>query len=199
MLKTPLKLPLFLLVWALLGPIVPSASADDRDKIQSIRYGLKALAFSSGSIQQSTPVEGIVNVVTGDNQTTGDRMIVGQKETIYLRLKNPDEAKVGDYFTVYKRARKVFHPATRQYLGYLIYRLAIVQVVQTEHQLTTVQTIRSLRGSGTWEPSYEVFASNLRGNGTGPAGGKRSPRHDCGLSTGSSDDARGPTSHRVHR
>src|SRR5262249_38171073 len=130
MIKTPSNLPLFLVVWALLSPIVPSASADDHDKIESIRYGLKALAFSSGSIQQSTPVDGIVNVVTGDNQTTGDRMIVGQKETIYLRLKNPDEASVGDYFTIYKRARKVFHPASRQYLGYLIYRLAIVEVVQ---------------------------------------------------------------------
>jgi len=160
--STSLKLPLSLLVWALLVPIVPSVSADDRDKIESIRYGPKALAFLSGSIQQSTPVDGIVNVVTGDNQTTGDRMIVGQKETIYLRLKNPDEARVGDYFTIYKRARKVFHPASRQYLGYLIYRLAIVQVVQTEHQLTTVRTIKSY---GAVEPGNPVMRFSLPTSG----------------------------------
>src|SRR5574341_31590 len=140
MTNTPSKLSLSLLVWALLALIVPAAWADDLDTIQ---FGENALAFTSVSIQQSTPQDGVVNVVTGDNQTTGDRMIVGQRDTVYLRLKNPKDVSVGDLFTIYKRVRKVFHPATGQYLGYLIHRLAIVQVVQGDHQLTTVKTIRS--------------------------------------------------------
>lgn len=140
MTNTPSKLSLSLLVWALLALIVPAAWADDLDTIQ---FGENALAFTSGSIQQSTPQDGVVNVITGDNQTTGDRMIVGQRDTVYLRLKNPNDVSVGDLFTIYKRVRKVFHPATGQYLGYLIHRLAIVQVVQGDHQLTTVKTIRS--------------------------------------------------------
>jgi chemotaxis protein MotB len=149
MTNTPSKLPLFLLVWALLAAIVPAAWADD---IESVRFGDKAIAYSSGFIQLSTPQDGVVNLVTGDNQTTGDRMIVGQRDTVYLRLKNPDEVTVGDYFTIYKRARKVFHPATGQYLGYLIHRLAIVEVVQADHQLTTVRTIRSYGPVGPGDP-----------------------------------------------
>jgi chemotaxis protein MotB len=150
MIKTSSKLPLFLLASALLASIVPAAWADD---LESIRFGDRALAYASGFIQPTTPQDGVVNLVTGDNQTTGDRMIVGQKDTAYLRLKNPDEVAVGDYYTIYKRARKVFHPATGQYLGYLIYRLAIVQVVQANHQLTTVRTIRSF---GAVEPGNPV-------------------------------------------
>src|SRR5215510_826530 len=150
MIKTPLKLPLVLLALALLSSIVPTAWADD---VESIRFGDKALAYSSGFILPSTPQDGVVNLVTGDNQTTGDRMIVGQKDTAYLRLKNPDEVAVGDYYTIYERPRKVFHPATGQYLGYLIYRLAIVQVVQAKYQLTTVRTIRSF---GAVEPRNPV-------------------------------------------
>ena len=107
----PLQLPPLLLVLALLVPITPAAWADDLESLQSIRYGDKALTYASGSIQTSTPQDGVVNLVTGDNQTTGDRMIVGQRDTVYLRLKNPGDVTVGDLFTVYKRARKVFHPA----------------------------------------------------------------------------------------
>jgi len=154
----PLQLPPLLLVLALLVPITPAAWADDLESLQSIRYGDKALTYASGSIQTSTPQDGVVNLVTGDNQTTGDRMIVGQRDTVYLRLKNPGDVTVGDLFTVYKRARKVFHPATGQYLGYLIQRLAIVQVVQTDDQLTTVRAIRSY---GALEPGNPVIKFSL--------------------------------------
>jgi chemotaxis protein MotB len=159
MIKTPSKLLLVLLVWALLAPIVPGAWADDLD---SIRFGDKALAYSSGSIQQTTPKEGVVNLITGDNQTNGNRMILGKGDTVYLRLKNPDDVVVGDVFTIYKRARKVFHPATGQYLGYLIQRLAIVQVVQADHQLTTARTIRAY---GAVEPGNPVMKFSLPTSG----------------------------------
>lgn len=155
MINTPSKLLRLLLVWAFLVPIVPAAWADDLD---SIRFGDNALAFSSGFILQSTPQDGVVNVITGDNQTTGDRMIVGQRDTVYLRLKNPNDAAAGDLFTIYKRVRKVYHPANGKYLGYLIHRLAIVRVVQADHQLTTVQTVRSY---GAVEPGDPVVKFSL--------------------------------------
>lgn len=160
--KTTSKLSVRLLIMALFAVIVPTAWADDIESVQSIRYGEKALAYSSGSIQTSTPQDGVVNLVTGDNQTTGDRMIVGQRDTVYLRLKNPDDVAVGDFFTIYKRARKVFHPGTGQYLGYLIHRLAIVQVVQADHQLTTVKTIRSY---GAVQPGNPVMKFSLPTSG----------------------------------
>ena len=156
MTNTPSKLSLSFLVWTLLALIASAAWADD---LETIRFGESALAFSSGSIRQTTPQEGVVNVITGDNQTTGDRMIVGQRDTVYLRLKNPSDVSVGDLFTVYKRVRKVFHPATGQYLGYLIHRLAIVEVVQADHQLTTVKTIRAY---GAVEPGDPVMKFSLQ-------------------------------------
>jgi chemotaxis protein MotB len=125
------------------------AWADDLD---SIRYGEAARTYAAGSIQQFTPQDGVVNVITGDNQTVGNRMRLGQNDALYLKLKNPAEAAVGDLFTVYKRTRKVFHPATGQYLGYLITRLAIVQVVQVDDELTTARVVRAFGAAAPGDP-----------------------------------------------
>ncbi|SLM47483.1 conserved exported protein of unknown function [Nitrospira japonica] len=130
-----------------LAPVV--AWADDLD---TIRFGEAALSFASGSIQRTTPQDGVVNVTTGDNQTTGDRMQLGLQDTLYLRLKNPADASVGDLYTVFKRARKVFHPVTREYLGYLVIRLAVVEVVQVDKTLITVRAIRAYGAVSPGDP-----------------------------------------------
>jgi chemotaxis protein MotB len=131
------------------------ASADDLD---GIRYGEAARTYAAGSIQRVTPQDGVVNVITGDNQTVGNRMRLGQNDVFYLKLNNPAEAAVGDLYTVYKRTRKVFHPATGQYLGYLVTRLAVVQVVQVDEQLTTA---RALRAFGPAAPGDPVMKFSL--------------------------------------
>jgi chemotaxis protein MotB len=136
-----MKCVVSLIVWTLATPLLPLAWA--ADDLNSIRFGEPALAYSSGSIQRSTPQDGIVNVITGDNQTIGDHMILGTRDVLYLRLKNPGDVAPGDLFTIYKRARKVFHPTTGQYLGYLVNRLAVVQVSQIDKDLTTVQILRA--------------------------------------------------------
>ena len=136
-----MKCVVSLMVWTLATPLLPLAWA--ADDLNSIRFGEQALAYSSGSIQRSTPQDGFVNVITGDNQTTGDHMILGSRDALYLRLKNPGDVAPGDLFTIYKRAHKVFHPTTGQYLGHLVNRLAIVQVSQVDKDLTTVQIIRA--------------------------------------------------------
>ncbi|HET7910150.1 MAG TPA: hypothetical protein VFL19_05535, partial [Nitrospira sp.] len=125
------------------------AWADDLD---SIRYGEAARTYAAGSIQKVTPQDGVVNVITGDNQTVGNRMRLGQNDVFYLKLKNPAEAAVGDLFTVYKRTRKVFHPATGQYMGYLITRLAIVEVVQVDDELTTARALRAFAAAAPGDP-----------------------------------------------
>ena len=136
-----MKCVVSLMVWTLATPLLPLAwAADDLD---SIRFGEQALTYSSGSIQQSTPQDGFVNVISGDNQTTGDHMILGSRDVLYLRLKNPGDVAPGDLFTIYSRAHKVFHPTTGQYLGYLVNRLAVVQVSQIDKVLTTVQIMRA--------------------------------------------------------
>lgn len=129
------------------SPVV--AWADD---LETIRFGETALAFAAGSILQKTPQEGVVNVTTGDNQTVGDRMQLGLRDTLYLRLKNPGDAIVGDLFTVFKRARKVFHPLTNEYLGYLVIRLAVVEVVQVDKTLTTVRAVRAYGAISPGDP-----------------------------------------------
>lgn len=145
-----MKCVVSLVVWTLATPFLPLAWA--ADDFNSIRYGEPALAYSSGSIQRSTPQDGFVNVITGDNQTTGDHMILGSWDVLYLRLKNPDDVALGDLFTIYRRARKVFHPATGQYLGYLVNRLAVVQVSQVDKDLTTVQIVRAYAAVSPGDP-----------------------------------------------
>lgn len=131
--------------------------------VETIRYGEPARTFAAGSIQQTTPQDGIVSVITGDNQTTGDRLRLGQYDTYYLKLKNPDEAAVGDLFTVFKRARKVFHPATGEYMGYLINRLAIVEVTQVDKVLTTVRAVRAYAPVSPGDPVVK-FSLPTEGN-----------------------------------
>jgi chemotaxis protein MotB len=138
------------MVWTLATPLLPLAWA--ADDFNAIRFGEPALAYSAGAIQRWTPQDGFVNVITGDNQTTGDHMILGSRDVLYLRLKNPDDVALGDLFTIYKRARKVFHPATGQYLGYLVIRLAVVQVSQVDKDLTTVQIVRAYAAVSPGDP-----------------------------------------------
>ncbi len=145
-----MKCVVSLMVWALATPLLPLAWA--ADDLNSIQFGEQALAYSSGSIQRSTPQDGFVNVITGDNQTTGDRMILGSRDVLYLRLKNPGDVAFGDLFTIYRRAHKVFHPTTGQYLGYLVNRLAVVQVSQVDKELTTVQVMRAYAAVSPGDP-----------------------------------------------
>jgi chemotaxis protein MotB len=143
------------MVWTLATPLLPMAwAADDLNSFRSIRFGEPALAYFSGSIQRSTPQDGFVNVITGDNQTTGDHMILGGRDVLYLRLKNPGDVAPGDLFTIYKREHKVFHPTTGQYLGYLVDRLAVVQVIQIDKDLTTGQIMLAY---GTVSPGDPVM------------------------------------------
>jgi chemotaxis protein MotB len=145
-----MKCVVSLMVWTLATPLLPLAWA--ADDLNSIRFGEPALAYSSGSIQRSTPQDGFVNVITGDNQTTGDHMILGSRDVLYLRLKNPGDVVPGDLFTIYRRAHKVFHPTTGQYLGYLVNRLAVVQVTQIDKDLTTVQIMRAYAAVSPGDP-----------------------------------------------
>ena len=145
-----MKYVVFLMAWTLATPLLPLAWA--ADDLNSIRFGEPALAYSSGSIQRSTPQDGFVNVITGDNQTTGDHMILGSLDFLYLRLKNPGDVAPGDLFTIYRRVHKVFHPTTGQYLGHLVNRLAVVQVSQIDKDLTTVQIVRAYAAVSPGDP-----------------------------------------------
>src|SRR5690348_4915828 len=142
------------------------------DDLESIRYGEAARTYAAGSIQQFTPQDGAVNSVTGDNQTVGNRMRLGMNDVFYLKLKNPAEVAIGDLYTVYQRTRKVYHPATGQYLGYLITRVAVVQVVQIDGELTTARALRAFGAAAPGDPVAK-FVPPVPNEAVGePAGGE---------------------------
>jgi len=153
--KTLTPLILFLSLGISVSP--QGALAQTQDS-RSVRQGEAALVFASGAIQKVTPHDGIVNLITGDNQTTGNRMLIGKSETLYLKLDNPTDVAVGDLFTVYRRVRKVFHPATREYLGFVTIRVAIVKVIDTDHALTTVEAIQSYGAIAPGDPVMRYVA-----------------------------------------
>ena len=70
---------------------------------QSVRLGEAALTYAAGSIRQEMPIDGVINVITGDNQLSGNRMMLGWSgtDTLYLKLKNPGDAALGELYTVY--------------------------------------------------------------------------------------------------
>ena len=159
-----------IMVWTLATPFLSVAWATD--DINAIRFGEAALAYSSGSIQHTTPQDGFVNVVTGDNQTTGDHMILGSRDVLYLRLKNPGNVALGDLFTIYKRPHKVFHPVTGQYMGHLVNRLAVVQVNEVHKDLTTVQIVRAYAAVSPGDPVMKFALPADEGEAVGlPSGG----------------------------
>jgi chemotaxis protein MotB len=130
-------------------------------EIDSIRFSEAALAFSSGAIQKTSTIDGTVNLVTGDNQSTGNRMLLGKRDLLYLKLRNPTDVAVGDLFTVYRRVRTVFHPVTKEYLGFVMNRSAVVKVTAVDHALTTVEAVLSYGPISPGDPVARFVAPTL--------------------------------------
>lgn len=139
--KTLTSLILVMCSGIAVSPDGAHAQAPTIDAVDSVRFSEAALAYSSGAIQKTSPIDGTVNLITGDNQSTGNRMLLGKRDSLYLKLNNPNDVAVGDLFTVYRRIRKVFHPVTNEYLGFIMNRSAIVKVTAADHALTTAEVV----------------------------------------------------------
>jgi chemotaxis protein MotB len=141
-----IRMPLSILAISLLLliSIAPSRAEDD-PALRAVLYGDGAVAFASGFIRDTPPppIEGTVSQITGDNQTTGNRRLLGMGDTIYLLLKTPEDHAVGDLLTVYRQRHKVFHPATGKYLGYLYNIRGIVRITKLEKDITSVRIVAS--------------------------------------------------------
>lgn len=139
-----IRMPLRILAvsFLLLISVEPSRAADD--PLRGVLYGDGAISFSAGFIRDTPlPLEGTVSQITGDNQTTGNRRLLGAGDTIYLILKKPDEFAEGDLLTIYRKRHKVFHPATGKYLGYMYNIRGIVRVTGVEKDLGIVRVVVS--------------------------------------------------------
>jgi len=99
--------------------------------------------FSAGFIRPPAPYDAQVSQITGDNQTTGNKRLLGGGDQIYLELNNPQEAAPGDKFTIYRRVKKVYHPVRGQYLGDLTAVLGVAKVLRVTGNKATVKVERS--------------------------------------------------------
>lgn len=158
---------LFLVLYSGIGLSLDRALAQ-APEIDSVRFSETALAFSSGAIQKTSPIDGTVNLITGDNQSSGNRMLLGKRDSLYLKLNNPTKVAVGDLFTVYRRVRKVFHPVTKEYLGFVMNRSAIVRVTAADHALTTAEALLSYAPISPGDPVMR-FVAPVPDTDTSPA------------------------------
>ncbi len=130
-------------ILAILALPVTAWPAPTEKGLERVSYGEDALSFASGSILHSLPVDGKVSRITGDNQTTGNKRLLGWGEVTYLTLREPDQASPGDLFTLYRGIYKVFHPSDRRNVGTLFKVFGVVKVVEAGQNPVTVKIVRS--------------------------------------------------------
>lgn len=119
-------LGVFTLVLIGASPAFPTTPAH-----KAVQYGEQALAFSSGFIRGDVPSDGVVI------KTAYNRQVVGHGDSVYLRMKYPEDVALGSLYTVYRRSRKVFHPVNGHYLGNLYLIVGVVRVMKIDHDLAT--------------------------------------------------------------
>lgn len=100
-------------------------------------------SFAVGFIRPTTPYEARISHITGDNQTTGNKRLLGTGDQAYLELTNPHEVAPGDQFTVYRNVKKVYHPSRGHYLGDLTTIVGVVKVLKVTDNKATVKIVRS--------------------------------------------------------
>lgn len=102
-------------------------------------------ASPAGFIRETLPVEGMVSTITGDNQFTGNRRLLGSRDQLYLDLTNPEEVTPGDLFTIYRRIHQVFHPLNGTYLGDLVSVRGVVKVKSVTLSKATVTVVQAYK------------------------------------------------------
>lgn len=123
-------------LWAAVG----HAADQPAGKLDSAVAGT---TLAAGFIRPSISYEALVSAITGDNNTTGNKRLLGAGDQIYLDLNNPQEAAPGDLFTVYRTVKKIYHPSRGNYLGELTTVVGIVKVTKITGHQATVKIVRS--------------------------------------------------------
>lgn len=100
-------------------------------------------SFANGFIRPTIRYEARISQITGDNQTTGNKRLLGAGDQVYLELTNPQEVAPGDQFTVYRNVKKVYHPSRGHYLGDLTTLVGVVKVLKVTGNTATVKIVRS--------------------------------------------------------
>jgi hypothetical protein len=68
---------------------------------------------------------------------------LAESDLVYIRLNDPSSAQIGKKFTVYRTLRRVKHPKTHGYLGYLIKILAEMEITAVNGEVATAKVVSS--------------------------------------------------------
>ena len=98
---------------------------------------------SVGFIRPTMTFDARVSQVTGDNQTTGNRRLLGGWDQFYLELVNPQDTAPGDKFVLYRQVKKVYHPVSGKYIGDLTSMLGVAKVLSVTGSKATIKVERS--------------------------------------------------------
>lgn len=131
------------LFWPVIAVAADQSPADMPEAGTSQEAAIAGKNFAASFIRPDTPWEAQVSQITGDNQITGNRRLLGSGDQIYLELMKPHEAAPGDKFTVFRRVKKVYHPVRGQYLGDLTAVVGVVKVLRVTGNKATVKVERS--------------------------------------------------------
>jgi len=68
-----------------------------------------------------------------------ERDNLAEGDEVYLKLNDPSQAQVGKRFTVYRTLRRVKHPLTKGYMGFLVKILAEMEVVSVNGDIANAK------------------------------------------------------------
>jgi chemotaxis protein MotB len=143
---------LIILAGALCGPVAAMAADQKLNVVQpevsapTEEAFLTAVSGTVGFIRPAFPYEAQVSQITGDNESTGNRRLLGSGTQIYLELMHPQEVSPGDKFTLYRQVKKVYHPVRGEYLGDLTSILGVVKVLRVQDRKAAVMIERAYGG-----------------------------------------------------
>ncbi len=123
--------------------LLPAPAFADNEDLDTVRYGEDALAFSSGFIRKSLPLEGLVLQVSGDSQSMPNRVLLGAGNVCFIRLAKNHQFVVGDRVTFYRRIHEVPHPMTRKLLGNLYIMAGVGTIRDISKDLASVVVVTS--------------------------------------------------------
>ncbi len=91
-------------------------------------------------------------------KSESERSLLAEGDELYLKLNDASQAEKGKRFTVYRTLRRVRHPGTRAYLGYLVKILAELEIVSTGEGVTTAKVLTSYDSIQRGDPITEYVS-----------------------------------------
>lgn len=113
----------------------PPSASSPASKLDSEQ----AIAFQGGYVQAFP--EPVAGAIIGTREA---KYLFGQGDLLYLRLAPTTDAKVGDWFTIFRPAAHMYHPVTRDYMGRMVVILGVLEIAKEPSEgVTAARIVRS--------------------------------------------------------